>query len=328
MTRLLVWRVVMIDNTSMTVQKCFKLKATIRRNVLASCLFGFLLISLHAEGAFLIQCTIRTPFFRKFATNGEEGVMSQNQLTHIMLRVPNVNATVDFWKERGANIRSYRMTYKAETAFVGYGKGKGYFSLEITKQPENESFQLGNAVQYFGLSMLMGMNLMMAAAGEKSSTKVEQDPNGIEVRPVASAPGDSFARLCLLCASKEDIFSETKDFYEALGMELVAADDNLICLRYPNVDDSIKRTGVATTLVFQKSPYELDIGNCFDHMAISTMNRDAAAQVLRETLENPDDVIFLEPCLMFGTKVMGLQDPNGYKVYLVEQKALSEGSSM
>jgi catechol 2,3-dioxygenase-like lactoylglutathione lyase family enzyme len=257
-----------------------------------------------------------------FATNEKEtsSFMSQNQLMHIMLRVPNVNATVDFWTSKGANVHSYRKTSKAETAFVGFGKqqGGGYFSLEITALlPEETTLVLGNVIKYFGLSMLLGMDLQMAAAGEQLSTGVDQDPNGLEIRRVASAPGDSFSRLCLATDSQDDILSKTTDFYKALGMELVAGDDSLVCLRYTAKQDG--RTGVATTLVFEKAQDSLDFGNCFDHLAISTVNVDAAATVLRATLDNPDNVIFMEPKPMFGTKIMGVYDPNGYKVYLVER---------
>jgi catechol 2,3-dioxygenase-like lactoylglutathione lyase family enzyme len=237
---------------------------------------------------------------------------------HAMLRVPNVNVTVDFWTSQGAHVHSYRKTPNAETAFVGFGKqGGGYFFLEITALSEQTPFQLGNAIQYFGLSMLLGMDLQMAAAGEQVSVGVNQDPNGLEIRPVASAPGDSFSRLCLGTIPQDDILPKTTDFYKGLGMQLVAGDDALICLRYTAKQEG--RTGVATTLVFEKMQNDLEPGNCFDHLAISTMNVDAAATLLRASLDNPDNVIFMEPKPMFGTKIMGVYDPNGYKVYLVER---------
>jgi catechol 2,3-dioxygenase-like lactoylglutathione lyase family enzyme len=261
------------------------------------------------------------PFFAASHVNGEqqEDCMSQNKLLHCMLRVPNVNATLDFWKEQGANVYSYRKTSKAETAFVGFGEAQqDSFSLEITKI--NDDFVLGNAISYFGISMLRDMkNLVMAAAGEKSGWSVANDPNGIELRPVASAPGDVFARICFnVNSSQKDVFAQTTSFYEQLGMELVAADEQVICLRYTNKKKN--DSGVATTLVFSKSLKELEMGNCYDHLAISTPNVQAAATALRDSLDDPDDVIFMDPCPMFGTQIMGLIDPNGYKVFLVEQQ--------
>ena len=250
--------------------------------------------------------------------------MSQNQLMHVMLRVPNVNATVDFWTSEGSRVHSYRKTSKAETAFVGFGKQErgdgGYFSLEITALPKEMPLLLGNVIKYFGLSMLLGLNLKMVATatGKHVSAGVHHDPNGLEIRRVASAPGDSFSRLCLAANSeRNDILSKTTSFYSALGMDIVAGDDSMVCLRYTAKQDG--RIGVATTLVFEKAQESLDFGNCFDHLAISTANVVAAATVLRASLDNPDSVIFMEPKPMFGTKIMGMYDPNGYKVYLVER---------
>ena len=136
---------------------------------------------------------------------------------------------------------------------------------------------------------------------------------------MASAPGDVFARVCFnVNASQNDVFAQTTSFYEQLGMELVAADEQVLCLRFTN--NNKNDSGVATTLVFSKSPQELEMGNCYDHLAISTPNVQAAATALRDSLDDPDDAIFMDPCPMFGTQIMGLTDPSGYKVYLVEQQ--------
>ena len=81
-------------------------------------------------------------------------------------------------------------------------------------------FHLGYVTQYVGLSMLIGKNLMMAAAGNQSGTRVKQDPNGI----VAFAQGDLFC-WCLA----------TKSFKEGCIFP------KLICLQYPDVVDSIKQ---------------------------------------------------------------------------------------
>lgn len=295
--------------------------------ILKSYIFYLLLVTLIEDG----NCSRRVPAFilspsspaialQLRATNGEEksSMMSRNQLMHAMIRVPDVNATIDFWTSQGAKVHSYRKTSTAETAFIGFGKeGEGYFSLEITALREGTPFQLGNAIQYFGLSMLLGMDLRSAAAGKQGPAGRNQDPVGLEIRPVASAPGDLFSRVCLGTIPQDDILSKTADFYGGLGMELVAGDDTLICLRYTGKQEA--RTGVATTLVFEKMQNDLEPGNCFDHLAVSTVNVDAAATLLRASLENPDKMIFMEPKPMFGTKIMGVYDPNGFKVYLVER---------
>ena len=140
----------------------------------------------------------------------DDNVMSSNRLSHVMLRVPDVDATVEYWVAKGATVRQRNKSPTGgETAFVALGNGKAdqidsCFALEITSPPnpeegEEESVR-GNGLAYLGTSMLLDFqnNLMGAAAGEKIAKEGEAaEPNGIEVRRVASGPGDYFARLCL-----------------------------------------------------------------------------------------------------------------------------------
>jgi len=274
-------------------------------------------------------------------------VMAQSQIMHAMLAVPDVNATVNYWKSRGATLQSYRKSRKAETAFVGFSDAfndRGFFSLEIvTLANEAGSLTLGNAISYFGLSMLLDFDLETAAAGESPppASLTDIDPNGIQVQSVAAAPGDSFSRFCLRTAAtgattdegEEDVLAKTIDFYEQLGMTVAAGDETCACLRYTATkkeDNTIQRAGVAMTLYFERPDAEdntdLNIGNCFDHFAFSTLDVDVATEALRAIFLSQgsgedDDIskfIFMEPTIMFGMKLVGLYDPNGYKVYLVE----------
>mmetsp|Transcript_17782 Transcript_17782/g.25032 ORF Transcript_17782/g.25032 Transcript_17782/m.25032 type:complete len:392 (+) Transcript_17782:215-1390(+) len=286
---------------------------------------------------------------KKGIINGEDGgsetladLMSQNQLTHAMIHVQDMNATIEYWIGRGATLQRYGGPGKG--AFVGFTddtEDVGYFSLELAPYAGKNNFKLGNAIEYAGLSMLLNFDLRSAAAGEKpASPSKDVDPNGIEIRSVAAAPGDSFSRFCLRTKHGDpQILEKTTQFYKTLGMNVVAGDDTCTCLRYAATqkeNDTIERIGVATTLVFTKSDDDdggtLDYGNCFDHLAISTTNVEKVATALRATLiskkddddneegkENKKVGIFMEPTPMFGTTVMGLYDPNGYKVYLVEQ---------
>ena len=171
--------------------------------------------------------------------------------------------------------------------------------------------------------------MVAAAAGvkpPKRSTEENLDPNGLEVRSVASGPGDYFCRVCLRSSGGDtsgvDALRRTEEFYtQALGMKTLAEDDDMVCLRCPKGGDY----GASITLVFERgnSDVPLEHGNCFDHMVISTKDVDEAAAVLRTKL--PDDAIFMEPQDMFGSRIMGLKDPNGYKVYLAELDNNNEG---
>ena len=288
----------------------------------------------------------------KNADDGEDGsVMSSNRLSHVMLRVPDVDATVDYWAAKGATVKQRNKSPKAgggETAFVVLGNGKAdqidtCFALEITSLPNPEEGEeepvRGNGLAYLGTSMLLDFqnNLMGAAAGEKIAKEGEAaEPNGIEVRRVASGPGDYFARLCLRPKplAKDDAAAVngegensalssleiTEQFYtKVLGMRVVANDIDLLCLRYKDGG-----FGVSTALVFStedgdpSSDDEFVMGNMLDHLVIGTPSVQTAADALKET-EEGRKAMFMEPTSMFGTTVLGITDPNGYTIYLAEE---------
>lgn len=268
----------------------------------------------------------------------DENVMSSNYLSHAMIRVPSVNATVEYWVAKGARVTNYNKSDRGETVFVTLGNAKedsddGCFSLEISSLPGNEELNIGNSIVYFGTSMLLDCknNLIGAVAGEKPKQGYDGDivePNGIEVQRVASGPGDYFARFCLRPKPVVAVVTNgepgksplqlTEDFYtNVLGMRVVANDNDLLCLRYKNSADD-GRFGVSTTLVFStegQEGEELVMGNILDHFVISTKNIDEAAEVLKGS-----SAIFMEPKRMFGTTIMGVEDPNGFKIYLAEDQ--------
>ena len=278
----------------------------------------------------------------KNADEEDDSVMSSKRLSHVMLRVPDVDATVDYWVAKGATVKQRNKSPAGgETAFVALGNGKAdqidsCFALEITSLPNPEEGPVrGNGLAYLGPSMLLDFqnNLMGAAAGEKIAKEEVAEPNGIEVRRVASGPGDYFARLCLrpkpLAKDAAAVNGEsdnalsplgiTEQFYsEVLGMRVVANDNDLLCLRYKDGG-----FGVSTTLVFstEDDPSRGDefvMGNMLDHLVITTPSVQNAANALEES-EQGRNTIFMEPTSMFGTTVLGITDPNGYKIFLAEE---------
>jgi hypothetical protein len=108
-------------------------------------------------------------------------------------------------------------------------------------------------------------NLLGAITGDKPTGISQGDePNGILVKSVVSAPGDYLARFSL----KSKDLSSTLNFYvNVLGMEAKGLqDENMICLRYGN---DCFPAGVPTTLIFDAATTEdedLDMGDCFDHL--------------------------------------------------------------
>ena len=270
-----------------------------------------------------------------------ESVMSSNRLSHMMLRVEDVAKTVQYWVDKGATVKQRNKSPAGgETAFVALGNGKedqleSCFALEITSLPEGEALERGNALTYLGTSMLLDFqnNLIGAAAGEKIVKDGDEavEPNGIEVRRVASGPGDYFARLCLRPQSlnRDTVNGEdggnlspldiTEKFYaDVLGMRVVANDNDLLCLRYKDSGFGVSTMLVFTTEGQSNNNEPLVMGNMVDHLVIGTPSVDAAAEALRAT-EQGKEAIFMEPTSMFGTTILGIKDPNGFTIYLAEE---------
>jgi len=203
-----------------------------------------------------------------------------------------------------------------------------------------DKYSIGNAISYIGVSMLLQFqnNLLGAIIGDERPKDQGLEPNGIKVQSSASAPGDLFARI----AFRSNNLSTTASFYtNVLGMSVKAEDENLLCLRYDtrkkkndDVDDDTAESppmldirGVPTTLIFEYESGPIDVGDCFDHLVIVTkasiedlystfVKNEKGQQEDTEDAPKTNVKIFMKPNEMFGNKVMGFLDPNGYKVII------------
>lgn len=204
------------------------------------------------------------------------------------------------------------------------------FALELVSIGDQKQFELGTSISYIGVSLLLQFqnNLLGVITGSDKPPKAPRpEPNGIPVQYCASAPGDYLCRLAL----KSKNLPATLEFYTTvLGMDAKAQDETMICLRYdnntPSEGSSVSSSGVPTTLLFDATPTttttnegdnssnEIVKGNCLDHIAICT---SAGIEEQYERIKNLGTCsIFMNPTKMFGQTVMGVIDPNGYKVVL------------
>ena len=88
-----------------------------------------------------------------------------------------------------------------------------------------------------------------------------------------------------------------------------------ICyLQYPS--------GPQTFLCLRQSNVPVDLGTGFDHLVISTADVEAAAAQLQEKGVK----IALPPTVMFGLKITGVVDDDGYKIYLVDETDFQKGA--
>lgn len=255
--------------------------------------------------------------------------VSTHRLSHMMLRVPSVDRTVAYWTERMGTVLVSRKTEEGslQSAFVALGNGTSTdhcFALELvqattsrssstdstsTQQPD--TFQLGTCLSYIGVSMLLQFqnNLRGAASGQTPDPQGDE-PNGIPVLSSASAPGDF---LCRLALRTNNLTATLKFYSELLHMTVMAVDDKVLCLRYTNNSKS-KAGGVSTTLIFEATADPIVPGTCLDHLAIRTTN---PIEEEYRKFQNAGSPITMTPTTMFGSTVMGVRDPNGYKIVVV-----------
>ena len=277
-----------------------------------------------------------------------------SRLSHAMLKVPSVDDSVEYLTSMGGRIVRSKSNGKTNgearllSAFVqlgpvGGGKRKDQDGESVNNEDDSQSFSLEivqgptekpknrphHGLSYLGLSMLLKfqnknrlLELMMGKSNEESKDSPEEKDDNNEhdffpVKYVASAPGDGIAQLALL---SDDKLVETCDFYtNVLGMDQKAQDAKLLCLRY----DGNAPTGVATTLVFENKPSSEsnesdESGGCFDHLAINTTSSvDGLYQSILEENKSEETnpvKIYMKPTQMFGSTILGLIDPNGYRV--------------
>jgi len=256
------------------------------------------------------------------------------RLSHAMLMVPSVQDTVDYWTRyhHGTVTRSSKNESDGtlKGAFVVLGENstntQQQFALELASS-RSKKWQLGNAIGYIGVSLLAPASSNVDEEDLLITAAACQDPNGIPVRRVASAPGDLLARFCLRSNAS---LNEIKDFYtDVLGMKVKAVDETELCLRFETDANDIQTTGVPTTLVFEAATTAVaedmsneqimeSSGNCFDHLAIEM---DGDIETAYERIQRMDCPVFMKLTEMFGSKLFGVLDPSGYKVILYSKVA-------
>lgn len=294
----------------------------------------------HPHSALFLSSSDSSRDHAKDAKANQHPMADTSFLSHVMLKVPSVDKTVAYWTEKGGKIRLSRVKDENATngdvellsAFVELGCAKGSksrerssaegessapppvcFALELVSTSKSpDSYSIGNSISYIGVSMLLQFqnNLLGAITGEESPESQGDEPNGISVKSAASAPGDFLARLAL----KSNNLEATQKFYTTvLGMEVKAEDETMVCLRY---DNDCFTGGVPTTLLFDAEKGEINVGDCFDHFAIATSTAVDEIYSRLQGEEQCKNKIFMKPTSMFGKEVMGVMDPNGYKVII------------
>jgi catechol 2,3-dioxygenase-like lactoylglutathione lyase family enzyme len=252
-----------------------------------------------------------------------ESESSDYRLSHMMLKVESVDGAVAFWKEHfNATILESRRNDKSEyqSAFIALGNGTAVtqhsFALELIST--TNKVELGNVLKYIGVSRLLQFQvgsrnlqelMTPSSSSSSSSSTLPPEPNGLPIQWATSSPGDFVCRVGL---RTNDIDATIVFYKDLLNMQVAAADDSMLCLRYSAKDAS----GVPTTLVFEGTNEPLEHGTCLDHLVIRTR---ANIQDEYQRLQHTKVPIFMKPTFMFGSNIMGVKDPNGYRIILAEE---------
>lgn len=290
-----------------------------------------IIVDTRAVEAFIpIQTTLMATRKRKnltvnFETNdvdsNDNSIGNTSVLSHVMLKVPSADKTVEYWMEKGGTIRTSKEkvgSTELQSAFVELGrtqrkddddtKGAKCFALELIAT-DKKNYSVGNVISYIGVSMLLRFqnDLVGLILGNDKPEFQGEEPNNISIQTAASAPGDFLSRFSL---KSKDLESTSTFYTSVLGMVAKAQDDEAVCLRY---DNDCFPWGIPTTLIFEVTTDDLDMGDCFDHLVIST---ETSINEINELVQKSGHNVYMEPTDMFGKRVMGVIDPNGYKVVI------------
>eukprot|EP00438_Fugacium_kawagutii_P036088 Skav218069 [mRNA] locus=scaffold1832:103838:104416:+ [translate_table: standard] len=146
-----------------------------------------------------------------------------------------------------------------------------------------------------------------------------KDPDGYPIEILPEKDGDIVA----LSLETSDLDASTAFYTQKLGMSVAKG---------PPLSTSATETcflkyssGPQTLLCLRQSGVPLDAGSLgtgFDHLVISTADVEAAAEQLQEQGVK----IALPPTVMFGLKITGIVDDDGYKIYLVDEAGFQKGT--
>ena len=234
-----------------------------------------------------------------------------NRMLHAMLHVKDIDESLNFYQDLGMKVLSCnRRPDGAATAFVGFGtlRDMENFALELSAQKRSEKENAG-----INLGSFQGLTVSQLEAPDSDS---RTDPDGypIQIRQQKQAA------ILGLCLNTRDLKASTTLYTQKLGMSVVegpaggeSVGKDACYLKYPS--------GAETYLCLRQSEVPIELGTGFDHLVIATADVEAAA----EQLQQKGVKIALPPTVMFGLKITGVVDDDGYKIYLVDESDFQKG---
>lgn len=241
-----------------------------------------------------------------------------NRMLHAMLHVQNIDDSLKFYENLGMKVLSCnRRSNGAATAFIGFGelRDMASFALELSA-PKQPKVDQANLETRKGISIGSFKGITVSQPAELGG---QLDPDGY---PIGILP-QTQASIVALCLETSDLDSSISFYTQKLGMSRAEGpvqhgeanvSTDICYFQYPS--------GPQTFLCLRQSNVPVDLGTGFDHLVISTADVEAAAAQLQEKGVK----IALPPTVMFGLKITGVVDDDGYKIYLVDETDFQKGA--
>lgn len=240
-------------------------------------------------------------------------------MLHAMLHVQNIDDSLKFYQDLGMKVLSCnRRSNGAATAFVGFGelRDMASFALELSAPPKVAGDTQASPEGPKGISIGSFKGITVSQPALEGS---QLDPDGYPIDILPQKP----ASIVALCWETSDLNSSISFYTQKLGMSRAEGlvqfgganvASNICYLQYPS--------GPKTFLCLRQSNVPVDLGTGFDHLVISTADVEAAAA----QLQDKGVKIALPPTVMFGLKITGVVDDDGYKIYLVDETDFQKGA--
>ncbi|CEM25132.1 unnamed protein product [Vitrella brassicaformis CCMP3155] len=277
--------------------------------------------------------------------------MQRNKMLHVVYRVGDLDKSIDFY----TNVLGMKVLRKRDVpegkytnVFLGYGpESKGeHFSVELTYNYGVDKYDIGK-LGFLGLGVCLPELQAVESSVEGHHGRVIRNVEELEITPsmIPDEPAEQYRLWTMATAEDPDGYQiellqkPQRDpmhrvrlhvtrlepgiaFYtEVLGMKLLRKRSLLpewpaisVWLGYG--DDEFDQT--LLELIYEFSTQELDVGDGYGQIAISTPDVYEAAKIIEakggEISRAPG------PVPGIGTKIVAAKDPDGYKVVLVDEK--------
>jgi lactoylglutathione lyase len=261
------------------------------------------------------------------------------RMLHVVYRVGDIDKTIKFYTEcLGMKLLRQRVIpeEKYTNAFLGYGSEDTNFSVELTYNYGQDSYDIGTGFGHFGLAVedVQKTGDLVKSKGGKVSREpgpvkggssiiaFVDDPDGYKFELIQRPPTpEPFAQVCLRVGDLDKSIA----FYEkAFGMSLLSRKDvpqyKYAIAKMGYGSDEMKTTVLELTYNYGVSEYTKGTG--YAQIAVGTDDVYKTAEAVRafggQIIREPG------PLPILNTKITAVLDPDGWKSVFVDNIDLAK----